>query len=58
MFAYFKESPKKDISLVYAALVRIEADLFKIHTKQIKNYLFNLTMFATLDCVRVYKWHA
>ena len=44
--------------MVYASMVRIEADLFKIHTKQVKNYLFNLTIFATLDCVRVYEWHA
>ena len=41
--------------MVYASMVRIEADLFKIHTKQVKNYLFNLTIFATLDCVRVYE---
>ena len=47
--------------MVYASMVRIEADLFKIHTKhskQVEKYLFNLTIFATLDCVRVYEWHA
>ena len=44
--------------MVDASMARIEADLLKSHTKQVKNYLFNLTIVATLDCVRVYEWHA